>query len=75
MLLNMNTDGTILAYDDEMKTGVILSHERQEKQYRFSRREWLSTYTMPRRGIIVSFDIAGAAAMKVTAVGISSTIT
>ena len=71
----MNADGTILAYDDETKTGIILSHERKEKQYRFSRREWLSTYTMPKRGIIVSFDIAGAAAMKIMAVGFSSTIT
>ena len=33
----MNTDGTVIVYDEATELGVILSHERQEKQYRFNK--------------------------------------
>ena len=68
----MATDGTVVSYDTGKQTGVILGFDR--RKYQFNLKDWQFQKYAPRRGLIVSFAVAGPFAFRIAIVGISSTI-
>jgi hypothetical protein len=63
----MNTDGTITSWDAAKNLGVIKAHDG--RKFFFSKREWNSPKFEPEPDLIVTFEVSGTAALKISIVG------
>jgi hypothetical protein len=59
----MMTDGTIVSYDADKRTGIILGHDG--KKYQFDKRDWRMLKKSPQEGLTVNFSVAGAVAFAI----------
>jgi hypothetical protein len=64
------SEGVVVGYAADMEMGVITTQDG--KRYFFARPDWLSLDVSPAAGLVVTFEAAGPAAVKIKAAGRAS---